>query len=55
MLIDMIYLNILSRFPTQGELAAAKTYFQTEGINATQATNDLAWALINTKEFLYRH
>jgi len=55
MLINMIYLNILSRFPTQAELTAAKTYFQTKGINAGQATNDMAWALINTKEFLYRH
>jgi hypothetical protein len=52
---NMIYLNILSRFPTQDELAAAQQYFQTKGINLRQATNDLAWALINTKEFLYRH
>jgi len=54
-LINMIYLNILSRYPTQAELAAAEKYFQTKGINLRQATNDLAWALINTKEFLYRH
>jgi hypothetical protein len=51
----MIYLNILSRYPTQAELAVAEKYFQTKGINMKQATNDLAWALINTKEFLYRH
>jgi len=55
MLINMIYLNILSRYSTQAELAAAEKYFQTKGINLRQATNDLAWALINTKEFLYRH
>jgi hypothetical protein len=55
MLANMIYLNILSRYPTQAELAAAQQYFQTKGINIRQATNDLAWALINTKEFLYRH
>jgi len=54
-LINMIYLNILSRYPTQDEMAAAEKYFQTKGINLKQATNDLAWALINTKEFLYRH
>jgi len=51
----MIYLNIMSRYPTQAELAAAQQYFQTKGINPRQAANDLAWALINTKEFLYRH
>jgi hypothetical protein len=54
-LVNMIYLNILSRYPTQTELTAAQQYFQTKGINIRQATNDLAWALINTKEFLYRH
>jgi hypothetical protein len=54
-LINMIYLNILSRYPTQAELTAAVEYFQTKGINLRQATHDLAWALINTKEFLYRH
>ena len=55
MLINMMYLNILSRYPTQAELAAAEEYFRTKGINLRQATNDLVWALINTKEFLYRH
>jgi len=55
MLVNLIYLNILSRYPTQAELAAAVKYFQTKGINTRQATNDVAWALINTKEFLYRH
>jgi hypothetical protein len=55
MLINMIYLNILSRFPTQAELGAAEEYFQTKGTTLKQAADDLAWALINTKEFLYRH
>jgi len=55
MLINLIYLNILSRYPTQAELAAAEKYFQTKGINTRGATNDVVWALINTKEFLYRH
>ena len=55
MLSNAIYLTILSRFPTQTELAAVNKYFQTKGVNTTQATNDVAWALINTKEFLYRH
>jgi hypothetical protein len=54
-LINMIYLNILSRYPTQDELDTAGKYFQSGGNNLRQAANDLAWALINTKEFLYRH
>jgi len=54
-LIHTIYLNILSRYPMQDELSAAEDYFQTAGLSPQQATIDLAWALINTKEFLYRH
>jgi hypothetical protein len=54
-LVNMIYLNILSRYPTKAELTTAQRYFQTSRINLRQAANDLAWALINSKEFLYRH
>jgi hypothetical protein len=53
--IGEVYLNILSRYPSQEELAAAEQYLQTKGLGLRQATNDLVWALINTKEFLYRH
>jgi uncharacterized protein DUF1553/uncharacterized protein DUF1549 len=55
MMINTIYLTVLSRYATQTEIAAAGKYFQTKGINTRQAVNDLVWALINTKEFLYRH
>jgi len=55
LLANMIYLNIMSRYPTQAESALAQQYFQTKGINLRQAANDLVWALINSKEFLYRH
>ena len=55
MLINQIYLNILSRYPSPGERDTALGYFQTDGINMKQAANDIVWALINTKEFLYRH
>ncbi|MEA3225163.1 MAG: DUF1553 domain-containing protein, partial [Planctomycetota bacterium] len=50
-----VYLNILSRYPSQEELAVAEQYLQTKGLGLRQATSDLVWALINTKEFLYRH
>jgi hypothetical protein len=49
------YLTILSRPPTPAELAAAETYAQTGGLIPREAAADLAWALINSKEFLYRH
>lgn len=53
--IGSIYLTILSRHPTPGELAAAEEYLRTSRLAPNQAANDLAWALINSKEFLYRH
>jgi hypothetical protein len=49
-----MYLGILSRFPTQAETQVAEAYFQS-GIGKRQAAIDLAWALMNTAEFLYRH
>jgi hypothetical protein len=54
-LIGEIYLNILSRYPSPEELAVAEQYLQTKGLGLRQAVSDLVWALINTKEFLYRH
>jgi len=54
-LIRLTYLTLLSRNPTEAESAAAEKYFQTDGLSYKQAEEDLAWALINTKEFLYRH
>ena len=54
-MIKMLYLRILSRFPTKTELEVAQQYYLTKDLNSRNATNDLAWALINTKEFLYRH
>lgn len=54
-LVRGLYLTILSRDPTAAELAAAQEYAKTPGLNQEQAAQDLAWALINTKEFLYRH
>ena len=50
-----LYMTILSREPVAAELATAEEYCRTPGLSQRQAAEDLAWALINTKEFLYRH
>ena len=55
MLANQIYLLILSRYPTQDEVGVVGKYLQGKGKISPQAVNDLAWALINSKEFLYRH
>ena len=54
-IIGEVYLNILSRYPSQEELAVAERYLNTKNLGLRQGTHDLVWALINTKEFLYRH
>jgi hypothetical protein len=46
-----LYLTILSRFPTEEELRVVTTYGKTHW----SALSDLAWALINSPEFSYRH
>ena len=49
-----MYLGILSRFPTAAETKTAEGYFQS-GVGKRQAAVDLAWALMNSAEFLCRH
>jgi hypothetical protein len=61
-----LYLTILSRFPTDEELKTISAYMQPAGsakggpgraggFRGPGAVVDLAWALINSPEFLYRH
>lgn len=54
-LVRTLFLEVLSRNPTSQELAAAKEYVRSSGLDDRGAAGDLVWALINTKEFLYRH
>jgi hypothetical protein len=54
-MVNGLYLLVLSRFPTDEELKAADEYSRSGALPARQVVNDLAWALINSKEFLYRH
>ncbi|MBW8017386.1 MAG: DUF1553 domain-containing protein [Planctomycetes bacterium] len=53
--VDAIYLNVLSRYPTKAERTAVAEYIKTPGIGSYRGAQDLVWALINSKEFLYRH
>jgi hypothetical protein len=54
-IVTEVYLAILSRFPAAEELKIAEGYFQAAGQKRREALTDLAWALINSAEFLYRH
>ncbi len=54
-LVETLYLTVLSRYPTRTEMLAMPESPQASGQKPVQALGDLMWALINTKEFLYRH
>lgn len=53
-MIRALYLNILSRDPTPEEVSIAQAYLRSVR-SPREAAEDLAWALVNSKEFLYRH
>jgi hypothetical protein len=52
---ERLYLTILSRFPTDADVEGAKEHAKRGVTDATGAWIDLAWALINSPEFLLRH
>jgi myosin-crossreactive antigen len=54
-MIESLYLTILSRFPTDEELKIALRYLNTGKRGRREAIIDLAWALVNSAEFMYRH
>jgi len=54
-IIEDLYLTILSRFPTPAEMTKVEVYVKSGVVKGNEAGIDLAWALINSDEFLYRH
>jgi hypothetical protein len=53
--VTRLYLTILSRFPTDEEIGIVDAYRQAGEAKGPQVLQDVAWALINSTEFLYRH
>jgi hypothetical protein len=54
-MLTSMYLTILSRYPTEDEVKIALAYTQSSGLDRRKAAIDVAWALMNSAEFLYRH
>lgn len=52
---EELYLAILSRLPTADEVKNAEAYAKSGVVKGPDVWVDLAWALINSDEFLYRH
>jgi hypothetical protein len=54
-LIEELYLASLSRPPTAAEAASALKYFEAGAGGRAERAQDLLWALLNSKAFLYNH
>jgi hypothetical protein len=53
---EQLYLTILSRFPTDADFRAVERYAKAAGVSRSREMwIDLAWALVNSPEFLLRH
>jgi hypothetical protein len=50
-----LYWTALGRGPTPDELAAGESLVTSAGENRFAALQDLAWAILNSKEFVFRH
>jgi hypothetical protein len=53
--IDDIYLSSVSRFPTAEEKKRLVDYLAVKKSARAQAIQDVAWALLNAKEFEFNH
>jgi hypothetical protein len=54
-IIDELYLGTLSRFPTDKERAVMLRAFAEAGDDRQAAAEDVLWALLNTRGFVYNH
>jgi len=52
---ERLYLTILSRLPTDADIQIAEEYAKAGAAKGRDLWIDLAWALINSPEFLLRH
>ncbi|MDA0834899.1 MAG: DUF1549 domain-containing protein [Planctomycetota bacterium] len=54
-IVDEIYLMTLTRYPSDEERSLFISVYDAPEITRRQATEDLLWAVMNAKEFLYNH
>jgi hypothetical protein len=54
-IVDEIYLTALSRFPNAAERKRVTDYLAAKKSARAQAVQDVAWAVLNGKEFIFNH
>ena len=55
MKIRELYLLTFSRVPTPEEMTIALAHIHKNEMDPKRAYEDIVWALVNTKEFLFNH
>ena len=50
-----LYLTALSRLPTESEASAAREFLAKKPGKEKEAWEDIVWAVLNTKEFVFNH
>ncbi len=54
-LIERIYLQVLSRYPTEDERTVVREYADASGMGTRSLALDLVWSLVNQPEFYFIH
>lgn len=54
-IVDELYLSALSRYPNEKERAVMLKVFDEAGSDRAGAVEDMLWALLNTRGFVYNH
>mgnify|MGYP003640596860 CR=1 FL=1 len=52
---EELYLSVLTRFPAKEEVVAVEQYLAGRGEDKTNAVQELAWALLSSTEFRFKH
>jgi hypothetical protein len=52
---EELYLGVLTRLPTDEEMAEVATYLAGRGSDKSAAAQELVWALLNSAEFRFNH
>ena len=53
--IDELYIRCLARKPTEMEKTKLMAFVGEEGRTDEEVLNDLFWAVLNSKEFIFNH
>jgi hypothetical protein len=54
-IVEKLFLSTLSRLPSEPELALMRQAFDDAGSSRRAAVEDVLWALLNMKEYIFNH